>query len=519
MRKTAANMVAVPPCGPKGVRGSSGAQPDAKSAILIATVVDALSQGIAVFDGDLRLTLFNRSYVDLFEYPQGFIRNGIGFEDILRFNLERGEFGIGADPDRYVRESVERARADAAIRRREHIRPNGMVLALRRTAVPGGGFINTYTNITERKKAEAEARHSEDRVRAILDHAADAIVTVGADGTIQSLNPAGERIFGYAAEEIVGEKARVLIPFFGTWKRDERGHAPSETMGCRKNGTPVPLEVSFAHASLSAEEMDVLILRDITRQKDMQAQLIHTSKLATVGQMAAGLAHEMNQPLNVMRMAADNLLMRMERGYDDKAYLRENLELIGEQAAEVGKMTMHLRVFARLDARNLEPFDPIKSARAAAHLMERQLALANIRFEKDILEHCSPVLGHANQLEQVVINLLSNAHDAVVDHPLRRKSDYIGRVVLQVSEDLTEGTVTIRVGDTGGGIPAHIRDRIFDPFFTTKEVGRGTGLGLSICSTIVAEMKGKIEIADTPQGVEMVVTIPTSATAEKGHAS
>jgi two-component system cell cycle sensor histidine kinase/response regulator CckA len=300
-----------------------------------------------------------------------------------------------------------------------------------------------------------------------------------------------------------------LIPFIGTWKTDERVIQSREAMGCHKDGTPIPLEVSIAHASLSTEEIDVLILRDISRQKDMHAQLLHTSKLATVGQMAAGLAHEMNQPLNVMRMAADNLLIRMERGHNDPEFLRDNLELIGEQAERVGKMTLHLRVFARTDASNLEPFDPIKSVCAAASLMEQQLTLANIQFEKHIPERCSSVLGHSSQLEQVVINLLTNAHDAIVDHPRPRRDVYIGRIVLDISEDATARTVVIRVGDTGGGIPRHIRDRIFDPFFTTKEVGRGTGLGLSICSTIVAEMKGKIEIVDTPEGVEMVVTIPT----------
>lgn len=609
---------------------------------LFATVLDTLSQGIAVFDADLRLILFNKSYIDLFDYPPGFIRNGMSFEEILRFNLERGEYGAGSDLDDYARDALDRARTNPRFRSSEHVRPNGTVLALRRVALPGGGFINTYTDVTKRRQAEAEARHnaevlqaaidnmaagvrvfdknlkltawnhlvfemlgfpeefarvgtpysaflefaekrgdyagdearrsiseklkqvsisaaderehtlsngrviekrrnpmpdggfvstffdvterrkaeralrdSESRMRAILDNAADAVATIGAGGAILSLNPAGQQIFGYVEEEIVGKNAQILIPFIGTWTPDENGGTPREAMGCRKDGTPIPLEVSRARAALSDEEIDILILRDVSVQKDMQAQLIHSSKLATMGQMASGLAHEMNQPLNVMRMAADNLLIRMERGHHDPGYLRENLELIGEQAERVGKMTLHLRVFARMDAPDFEPFDPVESVRAGAGLMEQQLALANIQFEKRILERCAPVLGHATQLEQVVINLITNAQDAIVDHPRPRRDGYIGRISLHMSENTAKHTVTIRIGDTGGGIPRDIRDRIFDPFFTTKEVGRGTGLGLSICSTIVAEMKGKIEIEDTLEGTDMVVTIPTSTVEER----
>jgi PAS domain S-box-containing protein len=474
-----------------------------------ATVLDTLSQGIAAFDADLRLKLFNRSYVDLFEYPRGFVRIGMGFEDILRFNVRRGEFGAGLDPEEYIRGAFKRAHDGSRFRRGEHVRPNGTVIALRRDAVDGGGFINTYTDITRRKQAEAVARQNEDRMRAILDRAVDGIIAIGAHGTILSMNKAAEQIFGYEEMELAGKKAHVLIPFIETWTAEERSSESREAMGCRKDVTPVPLEVSFAHANFDSEEVDILIVRDITRHKEMQAQLVHTSKLATMGQMAAGLAHEMNQPLNVMRMAADNLLLRMERGRNDADYLRENLELIGEQAERVGKMTMHLRVFARLDAQNLESFDPAVSARAAADLMERQLALANILFETDIPEHCAPVLGHSNQLEQVIINLISNAHDAILDFPRPQKDAYVGRITLRLSEDAARRTATIRIRDTGGGIPHHIRDRIFDPFFTTKEVGRGTGLGLSISSTIIAEMKGKIAIKDTPDGTEMVVTVPT----------
>ena len=140
--------------------------------------------------------------------------------------------------------------------------------------------------------------------------------------------------------------------------------------------------------------------------------------------------------------------------------------------------------------------------------MDLRLKLANIHLDVDLPERCSSVLGHANQLEQVLINLLGNAHDAIVDHP-NPFGSAIGRITVALSENTANGTVAVRVNDTGGGIPPGIRDRVFDPFFTTKEVGQGTGLGLSICSTAIAEMKGKIEIVDAAFGTEMIVTLPT----------
>jgi C4-dicarboxylate-specific signal transduction histidine kinase len=139
--------------------------------------------------------------------------------------------------------------------------------------------------------------------------------------------------------------------------------------------------------------------------------------------------------------------------------------------------------------------------------MEHRLTLINVRLDVDVPERCAQILGHASQLEQVVINLISNASDAIVERPGSDPAE-IGRIAVSLTEDWTDGAVVIRVTDTGGGIPAEIRDRIFDPFFTTKDVGKGTGLGLSICSTIVAEMNGRIDIGDAAFGADITVTLP-----------
>ena len=159
LRKDTAKLVLRPTRGNNVSTADDGAplKHDEAEVALFATVLDSMSQSIAVFDRELRLKLFNLHYIELFEYPAGFIKVGMTYEEIVRFNMARGEFP-GHDPEEHVRERLALARtSDHPNSRREHVRPNGTVIALRRSSLPGGGFINTYTDITERKKAEERA--------------------------------------------------------------------------------------------------------------------------------------------------------------------------------------------------------------------------------------------------------------------------------------------------------------------------------------------------------------------------
>jgi PAS domain S-box-containing protein len=477
------------------------------TAAMLDLTFENMAQGAVVFDTDLRVVAFNRRYMELFDLPPEVIFVGQNLADLIRSRYMRGQYPQGIDIESHIVSVYEDLRK-ADVKVRDNDLPNGSTVAMRSVTLESGLHIATFTDITERRQTELALRESEARIRAILDNAADAIMTITPTGIVRTINPATQSIFGYSEDEVVGLDVRTLMPEGTTiWPPDDIPSFSAETKGRRKNGKLFPLEMSCARTRLGATEVGILILRDVTTQKEMQMQLMHTSKLATVGQMAAGIAHEMNQPLNVVRMAADNVLIRMEKGTVDPAYIQDKLELIGDQAAKVGKMILHMRIFARDDARDLKPFNPADSVRSAIRLMDMRLRLANIRLDMELAESCSPVLGHAQQLEQVIINLLVNAHDAILDHGTPFGSE-VGRIMVKLSEDETSDMVVIRVNDTGGGIPANIRDRVFDPFFTTKDVGQGTGLGLSICSTMIAEMKGRIEIIDAAFGTEMVVSLP-----------
>ena len=477
------------------------------AASMLDMTFENMAQGALVLGADMRVVAFNRRYLELFELPPDVVFVGQTMANIIRARYERGHYPNVRDIDRYIATVYEELRnSDTKVQ--DYDLPTGGTVAMRRVSLDTGLHIATFTDITERRRAELALKESEGRIRAILDHAADAIMTIARDGVVLSINPATERIFGYSDRELVGRDIRDLMPDGTTiWPPAGTSSVSGETKGRRKDGALFPLEMSCARTRLGDTEVGILILRDVTQQKEMQLQLMHSSKLATVGQMAAGLAHEMNQPLNVIRMAADNSLIRMEKGSVDLDYLREKLELIGNQSEKVGKMILHLRVFARTEAPDLKPFNPIESVRSAVHLMDLRLKLANIDFDLNVPERFAPVLGRSDQLEQVIINLLSNAHDAVLDQT-NTFGENTGRISVTLSEDVSNDTVVIKVSDNGGGIPSEIRDRVFDPFFTTKEVGQGTGLGLSICSTTIAEIKGRIEIANSASGTEMIVILP-----------
>jgi two-component system, NtrC family, C4-dicarboxylate transport sensor histidine kinase DctB len=255
-------------------------------------------------------------------------------------------------------------------------------------------------------------------------------------------------------------------------------------------------ELSASNASLQTEIDEHR--RTEARLRAAQNELVQAGKLAALGQMSAAIAHEINQPLAAIRTFVASTKIFAERG--DLAQVTGNLQRVNSLAERMANITAHLKTFARKS----EPgrADPVSVERAidgALFLMESQIAAAGVRIEKDV-EADLYVLGYAVQLEQVILNLVHNALDAVPGV----RSPCI-RVTARASAD----TVTITVADNGPGIPPERIGQIFDPFFTTKAVGRGLGLGLSISYGIVQDFGGRIRAANGPDGgAELVIELP-----------
>lgn len=244
-------------------------------------------------------------------------------------------------------------------------------------------------------------------------------------------------------------------------------------------------------------------LRDITAERDIEAKAQVAGRLASLGEMAAGLAHELNQPLAVMSLAADNgaraLRRRAAEGIPDAL---ERFERIGVQGRRARDIVDHLRVFGRpADEGEPEPTDLAAAVEGAVVLSRAALRDAGIELERDIPEDLPPVVARLVPLEQAIVNLLLNARDAIGE---AGKSD--GRVRLSVRR-VEDASIMLEVSDNGGGIAEALQYRIFEPFFTTKPPGKGTGLGLPFCHATMVSFGGSIEARNDNEGAVFTLTL------------
>ena len=254
----------------------------------------------------------------------------------------------------------------------------------------------------------------------------------------------------------------------------------------------------------------ILIISDITANKVSEAQVIQASKLATLGEMAAGMAHELNQPLNVIRLAAGNILRKAEKGILEPELMRQKLERISDQTERAAKIIDHMAIFGREVNEPVETVNVIEAVNSSMSLMGEQLRLDNIelRFEKCLncfmlkAETFPTTIGYQTQLEQVFLNLMSNAKDALKNIASKK------RLSVGVHSVPDDGKIVITFTDTGDGISEKNLKHIFAPFYTTKEAGKGTGLGLSVSFGIIRDMGGTINAENYNGGARFIICLP-----------
>ena len=234
--------------------------------------------------------------------------------------------------------------------------------------------------------------------------------------------------------------------------------------------------------------------------RDKQEQLVQAGKLATLGELTTGVAHELNNPLNNIGLYIGNVIDRAKRGELKGDLLVSDLEKAMAQVRKATEIISHLRTFGRAAPLALEPADVHEVIRRSLSLVQEQLKQRGIEVVFDLSEDDAVVLSNPIQLEQVFINLLTNARDALEGADVRE---------IRISSRCDAERVYITFADTGPGIPPEVEARVFDPFFTTKEVGSGTGLGLSITYSIVKEHGGEISVASKPgEGATFRIELP-----------
>lgn len=264
---------------------------------------------------------------------------------------------------------------------------------------------------------------------------------------------------------------------------------------------------AMIHIMSDLSETTAEVQRREQELRDKQEQLVQAGKLATLGELTTGVAHELNNPLNNIGLFVGNAIDRIELGTPNKQQVLGELQNAMRQVRKASEIISHLRTFGRAAPVSHEPVAITDVIQRALSLISEQLRMRQIEVALDLPAESPVIYANAIQLEQVFINLLTNARDALADAEPRR-------ITISCVAGDGNGNVEVAVSDTGRGIPEGLEQRIFDPFFTTKEVGQGTGLGLSITYGIIKEHGGTISVMRRDDhGATFVLQLP------RGHSS
>ena len=372
-----------------------------------------------------------------------------------------------------------------------------------------GGHLALLADVTGLREATERLRQSEARFRDIVDESPLGILTLERDGTILSANPAFRKMAGTDDGDGLPGLGACTPPLAAMMDALESESETGSVLGeCRiRTEPPGQGRIVLSRLETGGGGRFLAMVEDITEQRRMEQVLRHTSKLAVLGEMSASLAHEISQPLNIIRLAAENALTEMDDGTATPRMVRDKLETIGSQSDCLREIIDYIQAFSRRDGGAQRCFDCRQSVANTLGLIAPQAAANGIAAVSEIAEAPLPVLGQPRQLEQVLINLLRNAIDAIAEK--RRTSGKTRAETIRVTARKAGGSAVIAVADSGSGFHEEDRPRLFDPFFTRKAEGQGTGLGLSISLNLITQMRGRIEADTRPEGGSVfTITLP-----------
>ena len=369
-------------------------------------------------------------------------------------------------------------------------------------------------DITRIRSLEKEVGKSEKKYRAIFNHIPNPLFVVEKkDLKIIDCNSSAESIYGYSKQELLN---RPFEDFFDSQSKTmniEQIRRCQPISKVRQIGNHKKILFVDIHVSLSEyldEKVFLVNATDITEKLVAEQQLIQASKMATLGEMATGIAHELNQPLSVIK-SASNYIMRKTKANEiiNKEIMTTMTEEIDGQVDRASKIINHMREFGRKSDVIKEKAKVNRALVKAFDIFREQLKLRQIEVIQDLKTDLPMVLADENRLEQVFINLLINARDAIEERFEKRlETEHIPKQIFLTTK-VSGKWVIIEIEDTGTGIPDGVADKIFDPFFTTKEAGKGTGLGLSISYGIVKDYGGVISVSKGQEhGALFVIKLP-----------
>jgi PAS domain S-box-containing protein len=367
------------------------------------------------------------------------------------------------------------------------------------------GVLLIGDDITEMKESEASVKNIDDTLKNIFSNIKEyALYVVNMDGNITYYGLGSEAMFGWQKNEIIFKHVGILLSPEDAEKRlplileevRQAGQCETEIELLRKGAEPFPVILTvnkFLDASGNPAGYS-FIAKDITERKKLEYQVFQSEKLAAIGQLAAGMAHEISNPLFVISGRVEMLLDEQKIRQD----IRESLDIVNTQADRIRKLVDQLLKFSRKSAPKLETVGVNEIIEGVLPLLSyHKLPSSNVVVEKSLADGLSAVKGDLNQLQEVFVNLFLNAYQSMPD----------GGFLRITTDNFENRYARITVSDTGHGIKQEDLKNIFMPFFSTKKTG--TGLGLSICYNIVKNHNGSIEVESQPEeGTKFIVKLP-----------
>jgi len=542
-----------------------------QTAILEETL-ENMGQGITMVDQDLRTLAFNRKFFELMEFPPDRFGKGFTMEDAFRFNAERGEYGPG-NVEEQIRERIELAKKFLP-HRFERTRPDGTVLEIVGNPMESGGLVATYTDITERKRAEEALKAALDEFDTVIENIAYGVLFTGPDGRARICNRAFREMWGVPQAFIDQHPTmREMIEFnrdsglYGVdpadwdgWIEDRLAKigagdiAPVEfhradgmvlTYQCVALPDGGRMLTYFDITELKQREAEIARARDeaqaaLADLQKAQERLIQAEKMASLGQLTAGIAHEIKNPLNFVNNFAklsDELLEELTEileapikalGEEDRdeaedllATVRENLGKINQHGRRADSIVKNMLLHSREGPSQQQTVALNAIAEEALNLAYHGARAEHPGFNIEMKKTLDPQLGEIECFPQdvmrVFLNLISNGMYAA-NKRVTESGGPPPEIALTTRANGAEVEVEIR--DNGTGIPPELREKIFNPFFTTKPAGEGTGLGLSLSYDIVVKRHGGELAVESEPGsyTSFRVTLPRTLAARRSSA-
>lgn len=369
----------------------------------------------------------------------------------------------------------------------------------------------TWAAEREREHALATAAKHVAAWRAIVDTATEGIVTIDAEGHVETVNDAALLLFGYERSELVGKNVKILMP--APYREEHDGYLERylrtgerriigigrEVVGRRKDGTQFPIDLSVGEGTMDGRPFFTAVIRDVSERKELQSKLAQSERLAAVGELAAGVAHEINNPINTMINCAQLI--------QDGDEPEENGRIIIEEGGRIADIVGALLQFARDDRDHAQPTSLSEVVDRTMSLIGESWKRHGIHLSIDVPDDLPNVYARPQKVQQVLLNLMINAKDVLV----QQNSDQRRQVAIHAERH--QHGVQLSVADNGPGIDSKVAERIFEPFITTKRARGGTGLGLSISRSIIEGYGGTIRAEIEPgTGATFVVWLPVAPT-------